>query len=126
VDIAREIGCSAPMIRGGRYPNGVPDEWEPRSGCLGIGEREEILVGLQAGESLNAIARALGRSPSMVNISPSATPTGSSQNEIVASVGSRGDSYDNALAESFNGLYKWDSSTAKAPGGASTTSSSPP
>jgi putative transposase len=26
--------------------------------------------------------------------------------DIVASVGSRGDSYDNALAESFNGLYK--------------------
>jgi putative transposase len=26
--------------------------------------------------------------------------------EVVASVGSRGDSYDNALAESFNGLYK--------------------
>ena len=26
----------------------------------------------------------------------------------VASVGSRGDSYDNALAESFNGLYKWE------------------
>ena len=25
---------------------------------------------------------------------------------VVASVGSRGDSYDNALAESFNGLYK--------------------
>ena len=29
-------------------------------------------------------------------------------NEIVASVGSRGDSFDNALAESFNGLYKWE------------------
>jgi putative transposase len=29
-------------------------------------------------------------------------------NDIVASVGSRGDSYDNALAESFNGLYKWE------------------
>ena len=29
-------------------------------------------------------------------------------NAIVASVGSRGDSYDNALAESFNGLYKWE------------------
>ena len=28
--------------------------------------------------------------------------------EIVASVGSKGDSYDNALAESFNGLYKWE------------------
>src|SRR5437870_10107605 len=26
----------------------------------------------------------------------------------VPSVGSRGDSYDNALAESFNGLYKWE------------------
>jgi transposase InsO family protein len=25
---------------------------------------------------------------------------------VVASVGSKGDSYDNALAESFNGLYK--------------------
>lgn len=29
-------------------------------------------------------------------------------NEIVASVGSKGDSYDNAMAESFNGLYKWE------------------
>lgn len=29
-------------------------------------------------------------------------------NDIVASVGSRGDSFDNALAESFNGLYKWE------------------
>jgi putative transposase len=28
------------------------------------------------------------------------------ENEIVASVGSKGYSYDNALAESFNGLYK--------------------
>ena len=27
-------------------------------------------------------------------------------NDIVASVGSKGDSYDNAMAESFNGLYK--------------------
>lgn len=30
------------------------------------------------------------------------------ENSIVASVGSRGDSYDNAMAESFNGLYKWE------------------
>lgn len=29
-------------------------------------------------------------------------------NGIVASVGSKGDSYDNALVESFNGLYKWE------------------
>jgi putative transposase len=29
-------------------------------------------------------------------------------NDIVASIGSKGDSYDNALVESFNGLYKWE------------------
>ena len=28
------------------------------------------------------------------------------ESQIVASVGSKGDSYDNALAESYNGLYK--------------------
>jgi putative transposase len=36
-------------------------------------------------------------------------------NEIVASVGSRGDSYDNAMAESFNGLYKWELIYPKGP-----------
>jgi putative transposase len=36
-------------------------------------------------------------------------------NDIVASVGSRGDSYDNALAESFNGLYKWELIYPKGP-----------
>jgi putative transposase len=36
-------------------------------------------------------------------------------NEIVASVGSKGDSYDNALAESFNGLYKWELIYRKGP-----------
>jgi len=30
------------------------------------------------------------------------------ESDIVASVGSRGDSYDNAMAESFNSLYKWE------------------
>ncbi len=30
------------------------------------------------------------------------------ENDIVASVGSKGDSYDNALVESFNGLYRWE------------------
>ena len=29
-------------------------------------------------------------------------------NAIVASVGSKGDCFDNAMAESFNGLYKWE------------------
>jgi len=37
------------------------------------------------------------------------------QNDIVASVGSKGDSYDNALIESFNGLYKWELIYPKGP-----------
>ena len=65
VDIAREIGCTAPMVglmvRDGRYHTGVPDKWEPRPGCLSIADREEILVGIRAGESLSSIARRLGR-----------------------------------------------------------------
>ena len=36
-------------------------------------------------------------------------------NAIVASVGSKGDSYDNAMAESFNGLYKWELIYPKGP-----------
>jgi putative transposase len=36
-------------------------------------------------------------------------------NLIVASVGSKGDSYDNALVESFNGLYKWELIYPKGP-----------
>jgi len=70
-DIAREVGCSAPMVglmvRDGRFTAGVPDEWEPRAGCLRIAEREEILVGLRAGQSLSAIARRLGRAVSTVS-----------------------------------------------------------
>ncbi|MFP5576912.1 MAG: IS3 family transposase [Acidimicrobiia bacterium] len=38
-----------------------------------------------------------------------------SDNDIVASVGSKGDSYDNALCESFNGLYKWELIYPKGP-----------
>jgi putative transposase len=36
-------------------------------------------------------------------------------NDIVASVGSKGDSFDNALIESFNGLYKWELIYPKGP-----------
>jgi len=70
VDIAREIGCTAPMVglmvRDGRFTTGVPDEWEPRPGCLSIADREEILVGIRGEESLSSIARRLGRAPSTV------------------------------------------------------------
>ena len=71
VDIAREIGCTAPMVglmvREGRFTTGVPDQWEPRAGCLGIAEREEILVGIRASDALAVIARRLGRSTSTVS-----------------------------------------------------------
>jgi transposase, IS30 family len=70
VDIAREIGCSAPMVglmvRDGQFTAGVPDEWEPRPGCLGIAERE-ILVGIRADDSVTEMARRLGRAASTIS-----------------------------------------------------------
>lgn len=71
VDIAREIGCTAPMVglmvRDGRFLTGVPDQWQPRPGCLSIAERESILVGIRAGDSLTAVAVRLGHAPSTVS-----------------------------------------------------------
>ena len=71
VDIAREIGCSAPMVglmvRAGRFTIGLRDEWEPRAGHLGIADREEILIGVRSGDSLAAIAKRLGRHCSTVS-----------------------------------------------------------
>jgi IS30 family transposase len=70
IDIAREIGCTAPMVgrmvREGKHVEGAAFGWEPRSGCLSIRDREEILVGIGRGDSLSAIARSLGRSPSTI------------------------------------------------------------
>ena len=37
------------------------------------------------------------------------------ENDIVASVGSTGDSYDNTMAEAFNSLYKWELIYPKGP-----------
>ncbi|PFG33918.1 IS30 family transposase [Sanguibacter antarcticus] len=71
VDIAREIGCSAPMVglmvRTGRYVDAKAFGWDPRSGCLTIAEREQILVGLAQGLSLTAIAGQLGRAVSTIS-----------------------------------------------------------
>lgn len=70
VDIGREIGCSPPMIglmvRDRKFRHGIPDTWVPREGCLTIRDREQILLGLARGDSMTAIARAIGRSPSTV------------------------------------------------------------
>ncbi len=69
-DIAREIGCTAPMVGlmvgKGRHRAGAPFGWEPRPGRLTIRERERILRGIGSGESLSDIARSLGRAPSTV------------------------------------------------------------
>ncbi len=70
-EIAREVGCSAQtvsvMVNEDRCTTGVPDDWGPRPGCLSIAEREEILVGIRACESLSGIARRLGRRPSTIS-----------------------------------------------------------
>jgi IS30 family transposase len=55
------------MVRDGQFTTGVADGWEPRPGSLGIAEREEVLVGVRAGESLTAIAKRLGRVPSTIS-----------------------------------------------------------
>jgi IS30 family transposase len=71
VSIARQVGCTAPMIglmtREGRFRTGLPSEWEPREGRLTVMEREQILLGLDRGETLSAIARRLGRAPSTIS-----------------------------------------------------------
>ena len=70
LDIAKEIGCTAPMVgimvRDGKHVDGAPFGWEPRPGSLTINDRELILVGIGQGDSLSGIARDLGRSPSTV------------------------------------------------------------
>ncbi|GAA1803291.1 MULTISPECIES: IS30 family transposase [Nesterenkonia] len=71
VEIAREIGCSAPlvglMVRTGRHLEAKPYGWEPRRGYLSIREREQIMVGLGRGDSLGLIAEALQRSVSTIS-----------------------------------------------------------
>ncbi|WP_240930794.1 helix-turn-helix domain-containing protein, partial [Isoptericola sp. BMS4] len=71
VDIAREIGCSAPMVglmvRTGRHLDAKPFGWEPRLGHLTIEEREQILTGLARGDTFTAIAKGLGRAVSTIS-----------------------------------------------------------
>jgi IS30 family transposase len=70
IDIAKEIGCTGPMVgrmvRDGKHVEGSPFGWEPRTGCLSILDREQILVGISRGESLSSIACSLGRARSTV------------------------------------------------------------
>ena len=71
IDIAREVGCTAPMVgkmaREGRHLDAKPFGWEPREGRLTVLDREQILVGLARGDTLTVIARGLGRAVSTVS-----------------------------------------------------------
>ena len=71
VDIAREIGCTAPMVglmvRNGRHLDAKPFGWAPREGNLTIAERERILTGLARGDTLTVIAKDLGRAVSTIS-----------------------------------------------------------
>ncbi len=59
----------------------------------------------RAGEDLSALVHHSDRGVQYLSVRYSQRLA---DNEIVASVGSKGDSYDNAMIESFNGLYKWE------------------
>lgn len=71
VDIAREIGCSAPMVglmvRTGAHLDAKPFGWKPRPGQLSIEEREQILLGLNRGDTFTMIAAQLGRAVSTIS-----------------------------------------------------------
>ena len=71
IDIAREVGCTAPMVgkmaREGRHLDAKPFGWEPREGRLTVLDREQILVGIARGDTLTVIARSLGRAVSTVS-----------------------------------------------------------
>lgn len=71
IDIAREIGCTAPMVgrmaREDHHLDGKPFGREPRERHLTVVDREQILVGIARGDSLTVIARALVRAVSTIS-----------------------------------------------------------
>jgi transposase, IS30 family len=70
IDVAREVARSASFVYGViREAGGVARrlEWDPSPARLSAADREDIRGGLDAGDSLRAIARRLGRAPSTVS-----------------------------------------------------------
>ena len=70
-EIAKQIGSSSPghvtVVLAGQKREGRNDLWLPRDGRLTLDEREEIALGLKAGESMRSIARRLDRAPSTIS-----------------------------------------------------------
>jgi len=68
-DIAKEIGChhsGVDVMLKGQARDPKPFVWSPRKGHLTIDEREQILLGINQGESISSIARRLGYCPSSI------------------------------------------------------------
>jgi IS30 family transposase len=69
-EIARQLNCSfgtvVVTLKGNQLRPGIAGDWTPRPGRLSIEEREDILIGLRAGDSMSALARRLGRATSTI------------------------------------------------------------
>jgi IS30 family transposase len=70
-EIGRQVGCSHEVVRAVvRRESKRPvrsDAWQPGPGRLSLADREEISLGLRAGESFTAIAVRLGKAVSTVS-----------------------------------------------------------
>ena len=70
VGIARESGCTAPMVgfmvRDDEPGHGRPVGRHPRRGCLTISERQQVLLGIGRRESLRAITQRTSHAPSTI------------------------------------------------------------
>jgi IS30 family transposase len=68
--IGREVGCTgmgvSVVLRDRQKVPARPDRWAPSAWRLQLADREEISLGLLAGESCSAIGRRIGRSASTV------------------------------------------------------------
>ena len=75
--IGPQVGCSAELVRviarQARRRPARRDGWVPGPGRLTLADREEISVGVRAGESFTAIAARLGRAVSTVSREVAAT-----------------------------------------------------
>jgi IS30 family transposase len=70
-EIGPQVGCSHELVRViARQPPRRPvrrDGWVPGPGRLRLADREEIILGLRAGESFTVLARGLGKAVSTVS-----------------------------------------------------------